>query len=224
MCNNYQNEQSLIDWAEEHDRFLGLHLAMPADPSNLTYAADVWPKYEGLYIRPANPADLAAGLEPAVGRWGLIPFFHKGSARDWKIQTNNCRSEGMATASSFRDALKRRRCIIPVSTFVEHTGPKGKMTKHRISAASGSSLFLAGLWSRADLTEGPVESYTMVTQAVRPGDDMQPFHDRQPVFLDAESARTWLDLSADYTAVLKSPPPGYLAFDPPDPRPTSPAT
>ena len=218
MCNNYQNEQALNDWAEAHERFLGRVLALPADPSNLTFRADVYPRYEGLFVRPADPAAPAGALEPAVGRWGLIPFFHKGAAKDWKAATNNCRSEEMAAKPSFRDAFKRRRCIIPATSFCEFTGPKGSMTKHRISPAGGGPLFLAGLWGRADLPEGPVESYTMVMQGVRPGDDMEPFHDRQPVFLDAESAAAWLDPATDCQAVLRSPPPGYLAFDPPEPR------
>lgn len=221
MCNNYQNDQALIDWAEQHERFLGRVLLTPTDPSNLTWRTDIYPKYEGLFFRLADPSEPGGALEPAVGRWGLIPFFHKGPAKDWKAATNNCRSEEMATKPSFRDAFKSRRCVIPATSFCEHTGPKGAMTKHRITAAGGGPLFLAGLWGRADLPEGPVESYTMVMQAVRPGDDMEPFHDRQPVFLDAASVGAWLDPSADVAAALKSPPAGSLAFDPPHPAPAS---
>jgi putative SOS response-associated peptidase YedK len=48
---------------------------------------------------------------------------------------------------------------------------------------------------------------------------MRPFHNRQPIPLNRDSARTWLDLSAPYDAVLRAGPPGSLAFDPPEPVP-----
>lgn len=217
MCNNYRNDKALADWAGDFERLLGRRLALPADPSNLTYRQDVYPKYEGLFVRPADQAEPAGDLEPAVGRWGLIPFFHKGPAKDWKAATNNCRSEEMAAKPSFRDAFKRRRCVIPATAFCEFTGPKGSMTKHTITAADGGPLFLAGLWGSANLPEGPVESYTMVMRGVSAGDDMAPFHDRQPVYLDAAAANIWLDLTADLSELLTAPAAGRLAFDPPTP-------
>lgn len=217
MCNNYRNDAQLNAWAEEFNRFLGRDLVLPFDASNLTYRNDVYPKYEGLFARPVDPQDPAGPLEPAVGRWGLIPFFHKGAAKDWKAATNNCRSEEMATKPAFREAVKRKRCIIPATSFCEFTGPKGKMTKHQISRAGGGPLFMAGLWARTDCAEGPVESYTMVMQGVGEGDDMNRFHNRQPVFLTAENVGAWLDLSADLSDVVRSPMPGSLAFDPPEP-------
>ena len=48
-------------------------------------------------------------------------------------------------------------------------------------------------------------------------DDVAPFHDRQPVTLDAESATVWLDLNADPRPILRGPPPGTLVADPPLP-------
>lgn len=217
MCNNYRAEGPLHEWAEAHEKFLRRRLRMPADPSNLTWRTDVYPRYEGLFVRPVDPADPQGDLEPAVGRWGLIPFFHKGAAKDWKAATNNCRSEEMATKASFKDAFKRRRCIIPATGFCEFTGPKGSMTKHHITRAGGGPLFLAGLWGSANLPEGPVESYTMVMQDAGDGCDMGPFHNRQPVFLTAENVGVWLDPAADVSAVLGAPPLGSLAFDPPEP-------
>jgi hypothetical protein len=35
--------------------------------------------------------------------------------------------------------------------------------------------------------------------------------------LDRAGADTWLDCTADYTGLLKGPPPGTLAADPPQP-------
>jgi putative SOS response-associated peptidase YedK len=57
----------------------------------------------------------------------------------------------------------------------------------------------------------------MVMQEARDGCDMRPFHNRQPVFLNRESAAVWLDPGAAYADLLVSPPKGTLAFDPPEP-------
>ena len=210
----------LTELAEAFDKFLDrrLHLSAGADTlANQPWKTSVWPRYQGLFVRPVDPADAAGDLEPAVGRWGVVPWMHKGPAKDWKSNTNNCRSEEMATKASFRDALKDKRCIIPASYFVEHTGPKGSMTKHKISRADGAPHFLAGLWSRHTWEGETTESYTMLMQGVADDDDMRPIHDRQPVFLDRQGAGIWLDPTQSYALLLTSPPPGVLAFDPPTP-------
>lgn len=220
MCNLYTLEPALIDLAEEFDRFLGMVLSLPAGPdtlSNRPWAKTVYPAYDGLFVRPVDPAEPTGPLEPAVGRWGIVPFFHKGPAKSWKFPTNNARSEEMATKASFRDCVKSRRCIIPATAICEWTGPKGKKTKHFITRAGGGSLFLAGLWASHTWEGERTESYTMVMQETREGDDMHVFHNRQPVFLDPEGARTWLECGADYSAILRAPPTGTLLAEPPDP-------
>ena len=223
MCNLYTIEATLADWPRDFEKFLGLTLSLPAGAaegtSNLTWRSPMYPKYQGLFARPVDPADSEAGLEPVVGRWGVVPFFHKGPAKDWKFPTNNCRSEDMHAKSSFRDALKTRRCILPATGFCEYTGPKGSMMRHTITRGAGGPLFLAGLWASHDHEGERTESYTMVMQEAREGDDMHPFHNRQPVVLDRDSAPIWLDLKADYREVLTAPARGSLAFDPPEPVP-----
>lgn len=222
MCNLYTLDPVLNDLARDFDKFLGLQLHLEAGPDTLAnqpWKTSVWPKYQGLFVRPIDPANPAGALEPAVGRWGVVPAHHKGPAKAWPKSTNNCRSETMWALPAFKDSVAARRCIIPATYFVEHTGPKGSMTKHKISMADGSPLFLAGLWARHSWEDETTDSYTMVMQDAREGDDILPFHDRQPVFLDRERARAWLDLSARYDVLLTSPPKGSLAFDPPSPVP-----
>ena len=217
MCNLYDLEGQLNAWAEDFEKFLGLELDLPAGADTLAnqpWAKTVYPKYQGLFMRPADPQAPADLLEPVVGRWGVVPFFHKGPAKAWKFPTNNCRSEEMQAKASFRDAVKSRRCIIPASHIYEWTGTTPK-TKHAIGRADGAPLFLAGLWASHAWEGERTESYTMVMQETAPGDDMHAFHNRQPVFLDREGARVWLDLAADYKPLLKGPPSGTLVAEPP---------
>lgn len=220
MCNLYTLEGTLNAWAEEFERFLGELLTLSAGPDTLAnqpWATTAYPKYQGLFIPPIDGADLAAGFEPAVGRWGIVPFFHKGPAKTWKFPTNNAWSEEMATKASFRGCVKSRRCVIPATAICEWTGPQGKKTKHFISRADGAGLFLAGLWATHRWEGEETTSYTMVMMDTAGGDDMHVFHNRQPVVLDRESAWTWLDCSADFAPVLRAPLPGTLVADPPEP-------
>ncbi len=220
MCNLYTNNPNIAEWAEIVRDHMGVDFILSAGPDTLAnqpWAATVYPKYQGLFFRPADPRAPMTAWEPAVGRWGIVPFFHKGPAKGWKFPTNNCRSEEMHAKASFRDALRTRRCVIPATAICEWTGPKGKMTRHAITRADGTPLFLAGLWASHTHEDERTESYTMVMQDTQPGDDMHGFHNRQPVVLDRAGAAVWLDTGADYAPLLKGPPGGTLVADPPQP-------
>jgi len=221
MCNAYNLKVPLPFIDREVRDALGLPLVFPpgvtATTSNLPVPAEVWPRRDGLILRPAVAADPAAGVEPALAHWNLTPFFHKGGLKAWKASTNNCRSETMATSPAFREAFRRRRAIVPATSFIEWTGPKGSKTAHVISRADGGLLFFAGLWERCDEQGARVDSYTLVLIDAGGADDVAPFHNRQPVILDRAGAALWLNLAADPAPVLRAPPPGTLVADPPQP-------
>ena len=50
-------------------------------------------------------------------RWGLIPHWAKDPSIGAKL--NNARGESVAEKPSFREAFKRRRCLIPADGFYE---------------------------------------------------------------------------------------------------------
>ncbi len=56
--------------------------------------------------------------------WGLVPFW----AKDTKIGSKmiNARLETVATKPAFRDAFKKRRCLIAANGFFEWIGPEGQ--------------------------------------------------------------------------------------------------
>ncbi|MEP6968024.1 MAG: SOS response-associated peptidase family protein [Pseudomonadota bacterium] len=120
-------------------------------------------------IRPLDPADPFVGVELVDARWWLIPFFHKKGVKDWKPMCTNARAETVATTATFREAFKRRRCLVPATHFFEWTGERGAKVMWRFTKANADIFCFPGLWDVAETTDGRVESFTIVTTA--PGRD-----------------------------------------------------
>lgn len=124
-------------------------------------------------------------------RWGLIPHW----ADDPRIGNRmfNARAETLATSPAFRDAFRRRRCLVPVDSFYEWRR-EGKVRKpFRVVGADGRPLALAGLWSGwHDRDTGEVRrTFTIVTTG--PNEVMRSIHDRMPVVVPPEAWDRWLD-------------------------------
>ena len=125
-------------------------------------------------------------------RWGLVPFFWKKPLKEVPA-TFNARAETVHEKPMFRDAFRRRRCIIPASGFYEWTGEKGNKTPHLFTAADASPvLAFAGLWDKwkDPATGEEVLSCTMVVSEATAW--MAPYHDRMPVLLTGDEIENWL--------------------------------
>jgi putative SOS response-associated peptidase YedK len=77
-------------------------------------------------------------------RWGLIPNW----AKDPKIanKTINARAETIDTAPSYRQAFKRRRCLVPADGFFEWKKVPGGKIPYSIGTKDNSPFVFAGLW------------------------------------------------------------------------------
>jgi putative SOS response-associated peptidase YedK len=139
-------------------------------------------------------------------RWGLVPFW----AEDLKIGTKllNARSETALEKPAFREAMRRRRCLVPASGFYEWTTIDGKKQPFHIVRRDGRPLAFAGLWEQWRGPDGPLRSYTILTTG--PNEIMEPIHNRMPVILDGEVAARWLDVSTPAEKALQPAPSGTL--------------
>lgn len=132
--------------------------------------------------------------EMALLRWGLVPFW----AKDAKIaySTINARAEEAASKPAYREALKRRRCLIPADAFYEwqRLDPKTKRP-FAFALVSGEPYAFAGLWESwrpKELADAPpLETFTILT--TDPNELMEPVHNRMPVILDPKDYDRWLD-------------------------------
>jgi putative SOS response-associated peptidase YedK len=135
-------------------------------------------------------------------RWGLVPHWAKDPSIGNKL--NNARGESVAEKPSFREAFKRRRCLIPASGFYEW-GAQGKVKQpYYISLKSGELLAMAGLWESWKSPDGEIlRTCAIITTG--PNALMQAIHDRMPVILAPEHWQAWLNAPAEEVAGLLTP-------------------
>ena len=124
-------------------------------------------------------------------RWGLIP--HWADSAKIGNRMFNARAETLTTSPAFRDAFRRRRCLVPVDSFFEWRRDGTVRQPFRIVRTDARPLALAGLWSgwQDPETDEVRRTFTIVTTT--PNDLMRPIHDRMPVVLAEEAWDRWLD-------------------------------
>jgi putative SOS response-associated peptidase YedK len=129
--------------------------------------------------------------EFALMRWGLVPYW----AKDAKVgySTINARAEEVAEKPLYREAVKRRRCLIPADAFYEWQKLGGKAKRaFAFGLESGEPYAFAGLWERWKPKEGqPLETFTILT--TDPNEIAERVHDRMPVILEPENYARWME-------------------------------
>jgi putative SOS response-associated peptidase YedK len=134
-------------------------------------------------------------------RWGLVPHW----AEDGRsaAQRINARAETLERSPAFRDAFRRRRCLVPVDSFYEWRHEGAVRQPYRIVRADGRPLVLAGLWAgrRDSATAEVVRTFTIITSAAN--EQVGELHDRMPVVLPDVAWDLWLGRT--------DPAPGELA-------------
>jgi putative SOS response-associated peptidase YedK len=123
-------------------------------------------------------------------RWGLIPAWADDPAIGNRMF--NARAETLAEKPSFKQAFKKRRCLIPVDGFYEwQKSAKGKRPLC-FSLKSGRPFGLAGLYETwVSPAKGRIHTCTIITTDAN--DLIRPIHDRMPVILPQEKEAAWLD-------------------------------
>jgi putative SOS response-associated peptidase YedK len=154
--------------------------------------ADVPARYN---IAPSQPILAVANDHPDkydYFYWGLIPSWAKDPTIGNKLC--NARGETLAEKNTFKNAYRRRRCVIPADGFYEwKLNPDGKTKQPMyIRLKTGKPFGLAGLWEQWQDEKGnEMRSATIIT--TRPNELMATMHDRMPVLLHEKDFRRWLD-------------------------------
>lgn len=149
-------------------------------------------------------------------RWGLVPHWAKDPSVGAKL--NNARAESVAAKPSFRDAYRRRRCLIPADGFYEWKRSGRVKQPFFISPKSGEPLAMAGLWESWRAADGSIlRSCAVITTTGNAL--MLPIHDRMPVLVAPKFWQAWLAGPAEeITDLLRPAPPDPLQAWPVDSR------
>jgi putative SOS response-associated peptidase YedK len=134
-------------------------------------------------------------------RWGLVPNW----AKDPKAvrQPINARSETAASAPMFRDALARRRCLVPVDAFYEWQADGKSKIPTAVARADGAPMGIAGLWEGWRGADGEVlRTYTILTTEA--AEVLRHLHERMPVVLEPRAWAVWLgEDDGDWSALMR---------------------
>lgn len=126
-------------------------------------------------------------------KWGLVPSWAKDP--DIGNRMINARSETITEKPSFRDAFKKRRCIIPTSGFYEwkKSAYGGGKQPFYFYLKEKEVFGFAGLYEEwLDQQTGELlETCTIITTTANAV--LKPVHDRMPVILMATDYDEWLD-------------------------------
>ena len=138
--------------------------------------------------------------EVAMLYWGLVPSWAKEKAIGARMI--NARSETLTEKPSFRNAFRRRRCLILADGYYEWQRSAAVKQPYFIALDDGEPFGMAGLWERwrDPVTGEPLESCCIVTTS--PSPTVAHVHDRMPVIVPPDAYVEWLDPKNEATERL----------------------
>jgi putative SOS response-associated peptidase YedK len=152
----------------------------------------------------------------ALVRWGFIPSWMKEIKPGKPLI--NARSETLLEKPSFKNAIRRRRCLIPADGYYEWLGDvPGEKIPYFIHRPDHGLFAFAGLWEHwlgADGSE--LETAAIIT--TEPNRFIAQIYTRMPAVIQPENYAQWLDarnVAAEAALqFLKPAPDEYFVFEP----------
>src|SRR5689334_8386713 len=178
MCGRYEVHTPVEELAREFDAVLR------ADPTQLTPRYSVAPSLLVPVIRVRKGERELAALS-----WGLLPSWSKKAQGHRPI---NARAETLFEKPMFRNAIARRRCLIPADGFYEwQQRPGGKQPWH-IGMMDDSTFALGGIWEywAVEGSDPVLSCAIIVTDA---NELVAKLHERMPLIIAREDWDRWLD-------------------------------
>ena len=144
------------------------------------------PAYAPRYnIAPSAQVLIVRGNEAAMVRWGLVPRWAKDPSIGAKM--NNARAETIAEKPSFREAYRKRRCLIPANGFYEWKPENGLKQPYYIYPSGGALFAFAGLWEQWN------DLQTCAVVTTDSNEKMAAVHERMPVIVSPAEYSAWLE-------------------------------
>ena len=146
-------------------------------------------------------------------RWGFLPAWAKDPRKFGLVI--NARSESVIDKPAFKNAIRRRRCLIPADGYYEWHEVGARKRPLFVYPANGGPIAFAALWETWVGPNGEeVDTVAIATTAA--SRDLATFHPRMPVTIPPDAFDLWLDCAnvdvEAATSLLVAPPPGTFAW------------
>lgn len=148
-------------------------------PETLKTSGEIFPAD----IVPVLANSRKGDVQPFAMRWGYS--FPGGRP------IINARAETAADKPMFRDGMKQRRCLIPMSSYYEWERRGNEKIKYAIRPQEGGMAYLAGIYHLERHGEVVVPAFAVLTREAAP--EIRFIHERMPVILAQQRALEWLD-------------------------------
>lgn len=124
-------------------------------------------------------------------RWGLVPYWAKDPRLGARLV--NARAESAPSKPAYRDALRRRRCLVPADGFYEWAASeRGPRQPWYVARGDAACFAIAGLYERWRSAEGEwLETCVLLTTEAGPR--LAAVHERMPLILPPGDWGLWLD-------------------------------
>jgi putative SOS response-associated peptidase YedK len=187
-------------------------ITSPADAVRALFDYDERPNFPPRYnVAPTQPIPVVRLVDRkrsfALVRWGFLPAWVK-DPKMFSLLVN-ARGESVLDKPSFRNAMRRRRCLVPADGFYEWrtVRPGAPKRPYFVRPKSGGPVAFAGLWETWIGPNGEeIDTAAIVTtQANR---TLAAVHDRMPVVIEPQAFNLWLDcanVDATTAAALVAP-------------------
>jgi putative SOS response-associated peptidase YedK len=156
-------------------------------------------------VRPTQPVPVVTLSERArhfmLMRWGFLPAFVKDE-KEFPLLIN-ARSETAFEKPSFRNAIRRRRCLFIADAFYEwqKLDEKGKRKQpFRIAPANGAPLAMGGIYETWSKDGSEIDTCAILTTSANAL--LSAIHERMPVILSPEDFDVWLSPDTAQDAVM----------------------
>lgn len=123
--------------------------------------------------------------ELVLGQWGFMPPWMK----NFRPQAN-ARLETVAEKRMFRDAFKKRHCLVPANSFFEWSEEDKAKQPYLFKLKDNPLFAFAGIWE-PPAVEGGAPTFSLITTEAN--SLMAKLHHRLPVILQKEDEDTWLN-------------------------------
>jgi putative SOS response-associated peptidase YedK len=183
MCGRYgrrADKQRIAEWMQTHDTNV-------FDDTLIAPSFNVAPQT----FQPVVRLNQEGQRELTMMRWGLVPYWSKDGKMTFS--TINAKAETVAKSPTYREAWKRRRCLIPAEWFYEWQKPDEKTKPpYAISLKDDSMFAFAGLWESWKNKESGERLNTYTIMTTDSNQLVEPIHNRMPVILSKRDYERWM--------------------------------